>query len=171
MASDLDTTARALLGCVCDALETAERPVCACYATVGPPVVGMCCSCGTDGYSGESSTTGEATIHVEQIYDADPNTLTQVARIHPCSRSTTAVDLTIIVTRCYPTLDESGNMPPTDDQDEAALAMHDDLDTVWKALTCGCSDVRLTIRNLSVDAMPDAGCAVLAARVTAEVRI
>lgn len=164
MADDLDTTARALLSCLCEALEDAERPVCACYATIGPPVVGLCCECST-------GTTGEATVHVEQVYDADPNDLTQVNRVHPCNRSTTAADLTLVVTRCYPTLDESRNMPPTEDQDEAALSMHDDITTVWKALTCGCFTGRLTVRNVSVDAMPDAGCAVLAARVTVEVRI
>jgi hypothetical protein len=29
----------------------------------------------------------------------------------------------------------------------------------------------LTVRNVAVDAMPDAGCAVLVARLTAEVRL
>jgi hypothetical protein len=148
-------------------LTAAEKPVCACYATIGPPVVGLCCACETDA----PTTTGEATVHVEQIYDADPNTLEQISRIHPCNRSVVAADLTIVVTRCYPMVDEGGNMPPTDDQDEAALSMHDDLTTVWQALTCGCSDVRLTVRNVAVDAMPDAGCAVLVARLTAEVRL
>lgn len=164
MTLDLNDTTRELLACLCEALDTAERPSCACYATIGPPVVGLCCEC-------ETGATGETTVHVEQVYDADPETLQQVTRIHPCRRSTTAADITLVVTRCYPMLDEQGNMPSEDVQNAAATSMHDDLAVVWKALTCGCSDVRLTVRNISVDAMPDAGCSILAARVTAEVRL
>lgn len=166
MATDLDTTAQQLLACVCEALaaEDVDRPVCSCYKTIGPPVIGLCCEC-------SSGTTGEATIHVEQVYDCDSETLEQVTRVHPCRRGTTAADMTIVVTRCYPTIDEQGQMPDTDDQDVAATSMHDDIGVVFKALTCGCADIRLTVRNIAVDAPPDAGCAVLVARVTAEVKL
>lgn len=172
MAADLDTTVRAILDCVCDALTEAGTPVCSCYATVGPPNAVLCCECGQDdSYSGDGTVSGEATVNVVQVYDADPNDLTQIDRIHPCNRSTTAADIALVVTRCYPMVDEDGNMPDTDAQDEAATGMHADVETVWKALTCGCFGSRLIVRNVAVNAPPQGGCALLGALVTVEVRI
>lgn len=171
--TDLDTTAREILACVCEALEEASRPVCACYSSVGPPMGVLCCSCdGEDtDYYGPTTTTGSAVVYLEQVYDAAPDTLEQVTRIHPCSRSTTAADLTILVTRCYPTIGADLQPPDTDQVDEAATLMHEDVTTVWKALTCGCSGIRLRVQGVGVNAAPEGGCAALAARVTVEVRI
>lgn len=163
MSLDLDGTARKLLSCICDALADAERPVCSCYATIGPPVIGAnCCEC-------EKGSTGEATVHFEQMYDADPSSLQQVNRIHPCRQSTLAADLTVVVTRCYPTLDESGQFPDTHVVDEVTGEMHADVSTVYQALVC-CVETRMLIRSVAVDSMPEAGCSALAARVTVEVK-
>lgn len=172
MTADLDTTVRGLLSCVCDALTAADSPVCACYATVGSPNAVLCCECADDdSYGGDGSVSGEATANLVQVYDADPNDLSQVNRVHPCSRSTTAADIALVVTRCYPMVNEAGEMPDTESQDLAALSMHADVETVWKALTCGCNDSRLIVRNVAVNAPPDGGCAILGALVTVEVRI
>lgn len=170
MADDIDTTARALLACICDKLTDVERPACACFATIGPPVVGLCCTCDTDTYSG-TTTTGDLTIHVERLYDADPATLDQTPRVHPCRRGFTVADFSIVLTRCYPMVDEQGQMPDTDAQDEAATTMHLDLADVYAALTCGCNDYPTIIREIAVDSMPEAGCSALAARVTVEVKV
>lgn len=170
MADDLDTTTRALLACVCDALADEGRPTCQCYATVGDPVIGLCCSCEGDGYSADAPT-GEVTVHLEQIYDVDPATLQQVTPIRPCRKTTTAADITLVVTRCYPTVDEFGNMPDPDAADAAATLLHDDVTTVWNALTCGCFDGRMIVTQVAVGAPPEGGCAVLIARVTVEVKL
>lgn len=162
MADSIDTTARALLACVCDALEAVNRPACQCFATVGPPVVALCCSCDED-------TSGDLTIHFERLYDGDPTTLEQVDRIHPCRQSTTAADFSIVLTRCFPMINELGEMPDSDTQDAAALDMHQDIGTVFRALTCGCNESPLILREIAVDSMPDSGCMVLAARVSTEV--
>jgi hypothetical protein len=149
MATDSDTTARAILECVCE-------------ATVGPPVVALCCECDTN-------TTGDLTIHFERLYDADPSTLEQVSRVHPCRNSTMVADFSLVLTRCYPMLDEQGNMPDSDTQDIAATDMHADIQTVFKALTCGCVESSFILGEIAVDAMPDSGCMVLAVRVSTEV--
>lgn len=163
MAKSIDTSARELLQCVCQRLTDQERPACACFATVGPPVIALCCEC-------EEDTSGELTIHLERLYDADPETLAQVTtRVHPCRRSVTAADLTIILTRCYPMVDENGEMPESAEQDSAATLLHNDVSDVYAALICGCSDIRLVVQEVAVDSMPEAGCAVLAARVSVEV--
>jgi hypothetical protein len=177
MAEDVDTTARLLLACITDKLTAEERPVCRSYPTVGPPVIAFttCCECQVEvpdpAYPGETmevDASGEATIHLEQMYDADSN-LEQINPIHACRRTTVAADMTIIVTRCYPRIDENGEMPDPDEVDEAALALHEDVKTIWRALTCPCNELRLRVRGVAVDAPPDAGCSVIAARVTVEV--
>lgn len=161
--ADLDTALREVLTCVCDSLADAGRPTCACYATIGPPIIGTnCCEC-------EAGVTGEATIHFEQMYDADPQTLQNTLRVHPCRNSVTVADATVIVTRCYPTLTEDGELPPPDEVDLAASTMHDDVCVIWKALTC-CVTSPMLIRSVAVDSMPEAGCSAIAARVSVEVR-
>lgn len=165
MATDLDTTASGVLACVCAALADAGRPVCACYQVVGPPIVGTnCCECDDGG-------TGEATVYFEQMYDADPTTLQKVSRVHPCRQSTTVADLTVVVTRCYPTIGDDGELPDPDDVDEAASSVNADVCSIWNAVSCGCDlDANLLIRSVAVDSMPEAGCAAIAARLTVEVR-
>lgn len=164
---DVDTPARALLACVCEALEVDGRPVCTCHATVGPPVIGMCCNCAD---AGTGMTPESATVHFRSLFPANRDTLEPVRQFSACKKpGFLAADFTIVVTRCYPTLDESGEMPDPAEQDGAATLMHADVDTVFRALRC-CADVgRLIVRSVDVDAQPEAGCAVLAARVTVEV--
>lgn len=164
MADSLDLTARTLLACVGEALEDAQRPVCASYATVGPPVIGPmnCCECG-------GGQTGEATINFERLYDANPETLQQVTPVHPCKRTVTVADFSIVLTRCYPRIDESGQMPSPDEVDEASALLHEDVRDIYAALTCTCSGYRLIVQEVAVNAMPEAGCSVIASRVSVEV--
>lgn len=122
----------------------------------------MCCEC-------PSGATGDATVHFRSLYPAERDTLQPARIFSTCKRpGFLAADFTIVVTRCYPTIDESGNMPDPTEQDDAATLMHADVATVFKALRC-CTDMRMIIRSIDVDAMPEAGCAALAARVTVEV--
>lgn len=155
----IDETSRAVLDCVCAAFEEAERPVCECYGVVGTPVVAFCCECST-------GKSGSAILQIEQVYDADPNTLERVSRVN-CRRSTRAIDLTIWVTRCYPTIDESGEFNVLD-VDLATSEVHEDMDILYNALAC-CSS-RLSIRRIAVDSNPTAGCSMIVGQVTVEVR-
>lgn len=169
MADSIDVTARTLLACVCTRLEEDERPTCGCFATVGPPVVALCCECEKQTPGAEFTPTGEATINFVRMYDADPQTLQQVPRIHPCKRSVVVADFSIVLTRCYPMVNSDGEMPDADDQDAAATLMHADIQSVFAALTCSCNDYHLIVGEVAVDSMPEAGCAVLAVRLSVEV--
>lgn len=160
MAEDISTTSDLLLDCVCTALSTAGRPVCECYTTVGDPMIAICCEC-------DPGVSGEVSIHLDRLYEVDPTTLLSVFRVRPCKRGTVAGDFVIVLTRCWPTVNEAGEIPDTEDQDAGARDLHDDAAIVWNALAC-CTGLRLLINEISVDAPPQAGCSILTARVTAE---
>lgn len=172
VAETIDVTADTLLACVCEALTEANMPVCDCYTTTGPPVIGpLCCECETDPDTPEGVTaSGEAIVYFEQMYPAEPDTLQPVSRVGPCKRGTTAADYTVIVTHCYPTIDENGEQPPAEDVAAATAEVHAMVKTLWKALGCGCIAARLIVRNVAVDRPPESGCSVIAARVTIEVK-
>jgi hypothetical protein len=161
VADDIQTTADALLDCVCAALADIGRPTCACFNVIGDPMViqATCCEC-------EPGTTGELTIHLERLYDVDPTTLSPVDRVRPCKRSTVAADFAFVLTRCYPTVTEDGQLPDPEDQDAAARDLNQDAAAIWTALTC-CEgvDPRI-IREVAVEAAPQAGCSAVLARVT-----
>lgn len=174
----INETADLFLNCVNDALNSAGYPVCAHYRTVGPPVIGpLCCECAEDPDvvlpPDSLVPSGEATIHFEQLYDADPTTLDPVDPVHPCKRVATVADFTIVVTHCYPVLDGRGEIPHPDDLDAAADTAHKMMETIWLSLTCGTciADMRFLIRAVAVDAMPEGGCSVIVARLSAEVKI
>lgn len=77
------------------------------------------------------------------------------------------MDLTITVTRCYPTIDEGGDFD-IDELDLAASSVHDDMEILYKAFTC-CPEQQLTIRRVGVDSDPLAGCSQIVGQVTVEV--
>lgn len=154
---DIDGVARSVLDCVCDKFTEADRAVCACYASVGQPIIAFCCEC-------EEGVTGSAIVQVEQIYDVDQD-LNQIERIQKCRKGLKAMELTIWVTRCHPTIDETGNFD-IDDIDVAATEVHTDMSLLYQALQC--CDQRLAIRRVAVDSEPQAGCSMIVGQVTVE---
>lgn len=158
----VDSTARAILNCVCTYFEEKERPVCQCYAVVGSPVVGpgQCCEC-------EKNVTGVAIAQVTQLYEADAATLVQITPVHPCRYSAKAMDMTIWITRCYPTLQEDGLFDITE-IDEAATEVYRDMELLLNALTC-CGSARLKVNRVAIDSDPEGGCSTIVAQITAEV--
>lgn len=147
-----------LLSCACMALEEADRPACSCYPVIGNPIWRPCCNCGG------SDASGELTASLDNMYPAD-NDLNQVSRLESCRRGSWAVDIILTLTRCYPMVSGSVDLPDPDDVEAAARQLHDDADTLRRALTC-CPDLRLAWRGLGVDTDPEAGCSSLRARVT-----
>jgi hypothetical protein len=155
-----DSVAREVLDCVCGTFLDAERPVCDCYASIGVPVIYSCCECDEDG------TTGNAIMQVEQIYNVDADLNAVDNRIASCRKGIRALDLTIWITRCYPTIDEDGEFDSTA-LDTAATEAHDDMDILYKAFAC-CYEGRLKIRRIAVDSEPAAGCSMIVGQVTVE---
>lgn len=161
-ASDLSTTLQTLIDCVCSALADADRPVCACGMTVGPPVIGpaQCCECDGD-------TGGQVTGNLERVFPVTGVLLESDTRVENCRPGLVAADFTIVVTRCYPTLDEQGNMPDLDQTTDATIGLHTDVGLVWNALKC--CGTNLVFRESAVTADPDGGCSAFAVRVTVPV--
>lgn len=157
--ADLTTTLNTLTDCVCAALEEQERAVCACGLTVGPPVIGpaQCCECG-------ESPGGQASAFLERMYPADANTLSQVGRFEDCRGGPVAADISIVVTRCYPRINEQGFMPTLEETTPFAEDLNTDMGIVWNALKC--CGMKLFIRESAVDADPEGGCSAFAVRVT-----
>lgn len=162
--ADIGSLASQLLDCVCATLEDRGRPACNCYPTIGPPVVGPCCECEDTG------VTGNLTINFETMYPADANTLERVVRVYPCRTGARAADFTMVLTRCYPKIEQVGGeivLPDPTEIEEAADGLHQDAELIWQALTC-CTDLRLRWRDLAVDTDPEGGCSMIAARITVE---
>lgn len=156
----VDAVARAILDCVCETFVDAEKPVCDCYASVGVPVVASCCECDEEG------TTGNAILQVEQAFDADQDLNRIDTRLATCRKGIRALDLTIWITRCYPTIDESGHLD-TAALDEAATSAHEDMDILWRAFAC-CYQGVLKVRRIAIDSDPQAGCSMIVGQVTVE---
>lgn len=165
-APELDTALTTLVDCVTAALAEADRAVCDSGTTVGPPRPGQCCAC--DCGSG-CNHNGQVSGNLERVYPADGTLLEQVTRLEDCRPGVTVADFTIVVIRCYPTMDEQGNMPELDATTEAATDLHTDLGIVWNALKC-CGS-KIVFRESAVDADPEGGCSAFAVRVTVPVTL
>lgn len=157
--ADLSTTMTDLVACVCDALADIDRPTCDCGLTVGSPVAGpqQCCECVT-------GASGQVAGFLERTYAADGVTLEPVTRFENCRPGPIAADISIVVTRCYPTMDERGNMPALDATTEAADNLNSDLAAAWNGLLC--CGMKVAVREAVLDADPEGGCAGFAVRVT-----
>lgn len=167
VAADLSTTMDALLSCVCDSLEEADRPACSCGLTVGPPSPGPngCCKkCGGTNPGGSVSGFLERVFPAELTRDG----INETTRVS-CRSGATAADITLVVLRCYPAIDAKGNMPSLDKTTPYAHDLNTDMTIVWQALKC--CDVGVEIRESAVDADPEGGCSAFAIRVTAMVNM
>lgn len=161
--ASLSDTIETVLGCVCDALSVAERPVCHCYQVVGTPMWRPCCDC-TDCATCSDSASGELVAWVENLYPVDQN-LQPSLRIESCRRGAWAADIALQLTRCYPAVTEDAQLPDPDALDVVAREFNEDLTALRKALTC-CSGVRLVWRSLGAETPPEGGCSYLTAHVT-----
>ena len=159
----LSDTANTLLTCVEGALNAGLRPVCKSYQTVGTPVIFNCCEC-------DEGMNGELSIHFTRLFDADPSSLLETVRIRPCRGGIVAAQFRLVLARCYPMIDEHGEIPSTEFLDESAEDLHLDSELMWQSLAC-CTGLDLKIDDLSVDLGPKGGCSVVYADVTAQVRV
>lgn len=159
MADTLSTVMDALVACVCEALEVVERPACDCGLTVGVPAQGPagCCECG-------AGVGGNVSGFLERVYPADPTTYEQTAPIFPCRPTATAADISLVVVRCYPSMDEQGNMPDLETTTEFAHNLNTDMAAVWSGLTC--CGTKLIIRDSAIQGDPEGGCSGFAIRVS-----
>lgn len=162
MTGDLTTTMDALVACVVDALDDIDRAPCTNGLTVGPPSPGPAGCCTT---CGSNNVGGQVTGFLERVYPAEQTRdgIQEVSRVN-CRSGATAADITLVVLRCYPSLDAKGNMPTLDKTTPYAHELNTDMTTVWQALKCCATGSE--IRESAVDADPEGGCSAFAIRVS-----
>lgn len=162
----LAETSERLLACVGDALAADLRPVCTTYQTIGTPVILTCCDCPEQ----DEEANGELSIHFRRLFDADPQSLVEVQRIRPCKGGVTAAQFRLVLARCFPTVNEKGELPDVATQEEAALDLQRDTELMWQGLAC-CTGLEIKIDDLSVDLGPRGGCSIVFADVTVQVLV
>jgi hypothetical protein len=103
---------------------------------------------------------------LERVYPADQTRdgITEATRLENCRSGGTAADITLVVLRCYPSLDKNGNMPTLEATTPYAEELNTDMGIVWQALKC--CGTNIVIRESAVDADPAGGCSAFAIRVT-----
>lgn len=166
----IDATLNALLSCVCEALEASGVPVCICSTTIGEPVSPLSmaiaeCSCG-------GSSSGEAWGALQQVYPVDRQTLgqAQVAR-RPCAGGQWGARYIITVIRCFPSIDENGDLASPEEQAASAAELHADAAAIHRAIVC-CADVEeVLVETIGVIIDPEAGTSRLTASVVAAVSL
>lgn len=158
-APSVTTVMQALTACVCEALEGIDRAACGCGFTIGVPAqgpAGCCAECGGVG--------GNVVAFVERVYPADPVTYDQVTRREDCKPGAVAADISVTLVRCYPAMDEQGNMPTLEVTTEFAENLNTDMAAVWTALKC--CGTPLVIRDSAIQGDPEGGCSGFAIRVS-----
>lgn len=166
MAESLTATMDALMACVQTRLADGDRPACTYGKTIGLPAPGPAGCC--DGCN--NGAGGQVSAFLERTYPVNGVDFEQVALPANCRPTATAADISIVVLRCYPSLDEQGNMPSLDDTSPFADNLNTDLSAVWDALTC-CEGFKLAVREAAIDADPEGGCSGFAVRVSVLVRL
>ena len=162
MAADLTTKMDALVACVSEALTDIDRPACSQGLTIGPPEpgpAGCCNKCGSNAVGGQVSGFLERVFPAEKTREG-----IQEIQMQTCRNGSTAADITLVVLRCYPSMDNKGNMPKLSETTPFAHNLNDDMTAVWAALKCCNQGVE--IRDSGVDGSPEAGCSAFAIRVT-----
>lgn len=166
MAESLTTTMDALIECAQTQLTGAERPACTYGKTVGPPApgpAGCCDNC-------KNGSGGQVSAHLERTYPVNGDDFEQVTVRANCRPFATAADITVVVIRCYPSMDEQGNMPTLDETTPFADELNTDLSAVWNALVC-CPGYTVALREAAIDADPEGGCSGFAVRVSVLVKL
>lgn len=145
------TLARGVLDCVCQTLnETAAqlddpRLGCPCRACVvpGSATADNCCdNCG-------ESTGGTLNVSVDRLYPTDPfPEPLRASRWQECFPAglDIAVDLTVTLFRCTPTIDSQGRPPTCEQLEEAARIHHVDGWAMFRGVLC-CLDSTPTRRQ------------------------
>lgn len=148
-----------LTECVCAALEAIERPACGCGLTIGVPALGPagCCEC-------DSTAVGNVAAFLERVYPADATTFEQVTRFEDCRPGATVADISLVVVRCYPKVDEQLQVPTLEETTPFAYELNTDMSAVWSGLKC--CGTRLVFRDSAIQGDPEGGCSGFAIRVS-----
>lgn len=162
----VDETLAELLACICEKFEDEGAPFCKCSSTIGVPVVAQCCEC-SDG------VTGELWGSLGRIYRRGTNGpgYPQTGTMKPCQQSEWVAEYNLTLARCFPTLDNLGQLPSSEDQAAAALALHADVSTLERAIRCCALPEAAYAAQIQVINDPSGGCSYLTAIVQVPVSL
>ncbi len=137
-----------LAECVCEALESSGYPVCSCCLDIGQPVSECDCRC-------VNGAAGRVSLYPQSMVPSNswPQALPAWDRYdRACGPPYIMLVLNIEITRCVPTIDESGNPPLCPDLTAAGLAWYTDATIVRQAVGCCLRDMKLsaTIQRFSM---------------------
>lgn len=158
----IDQTLHALISCVCEELEKSEAPVCVCSTTIGSPMIATCCEC-------EADKNGELWGNFLRLYRGDRQTGAEVQPRKPCAPANWVAQFQITLARCFPTIDENGELPSAEDQSDSARSLHADVAAFRRAIHC-CQDTEpATLEAINVQTEPSGGCSFLVATLNVPV--
>lgn len=164
----IDQALDALIACVSDALLASGAPVCAAFSTVGTPIISLACACKIQAVdeNGEPVTLrGEGALagRLVSTFRADKQSLQQTQTRRPCDAGQWAARFALTISRCYPTIDQKGNLPSPAAQSAAATKLHADTATLKRAVSC--CGVGAIVETVSVEVDPSGGVSSLVAMV------
>lgn len=152
----------AALACIVEELD--PKP-CEIGVTVGTPLVSSCCEC-DDGQS------GELWANMTRIFPGAVNTGNDRSRGKPCAPVWWFVQFQVRLFRCFPTLDESGNLPEVAEFSDAADGLHKDATSLVRALhCCKTTGEAFIVENVTMESDPSGGCAFVTATVRTMVNL
>lgn len=157
MLKGIDETLHALLGCVEARLIDSGAPVCSVGTTVGSPAIANCCDCG----NGE----GELWGNLVRAYRVGRVGYTDAQPKRPCAPSEWAAEFQITLARCFPSLDERGELPSIEKRSDAAQTFHADLADLENAINCCTETEPPIIQAVNIEVDPSGGCSYLIATV------
>lgn len=161
----IDDTLAALVGCVCSELADAGRPTCECGTTIGIPQIATCCEC-------QAGVSGELWGHLVQVYRSDMVNYGQSnVPQRPCAPAEWAAEFTLTLARCFPTIDEQGELPDPEERAAVARTLHADVAAIHRALHCCVDTEPVNVVNIRVDTEPTGGCSYLVATIQAPVSL
>lgn len=160
----IDDTLHSLLGCIEAELEEAGVPVCTVGSTIGNPAIANCCEC-TPGVTGELWGNFLRLLrYAEEGYNNAPPR-------KPCAPVQWAAEYQVTLARCFPMLDEQGELPSAEERGGAAASMHTDVSVIHRALHCCTETEPPYLAEVNVTSDPEGGCSYLVAIVRVPVSL
>lgn len=157
----IDDTLHLMLACIDEALREDEAPTCVVATTIGEPVIATCCECA-------GGANGELWGSFRRLYHGDRNNGNETRARKPCAPAIWWAQYQITLARCFPTVDEHGEVPDPQDRSAAAQELHADIATIQRALhCCTITEEPPYIEQSTVTTDPAGGCS----RLTVMVRI
>lgn len=162
MALSVDGALAAAVNCVYSELAI---PPCTVGITVGTPVIDTCCEC-------EPGHNGALWGNLIDVAPGEMVSGGERARRNPCAPVFWWATYRVTLFRCFPTIDERGELPAPDTLTEVAESLHLDAAAMTRALhCCNAGGEPILLGSVNVTSDPSGGCSMLSAAFKVRVDI